>query len=238
MNDTYHDQLTQLRVISQVKASQSLNISGSEISIYEFTIFDWLMRKFNRITKREVVDKLADIYKSIDRTASDLIRQINTTRDLTIKNERIKTARDYINNIRASIIGLDNLYQTYKEYSFIKTKIEGIAKDYALNTYISLLNVVYCTLPTDDIIFNNKVIYGANYEPVVDFKLEERPAAPLQPTRSTALPISVASPQSSQSTESPQSTASQISSQSTESPQYNRLLIDSPIIDGIVSSRQ
>jgi hypothetical protein len=140
MNAIFHDLLCKLRIISKLKVNQKLDTSNG-LNIYSDNWISWVYRKINRDNKDEGVRFLDELYKSFAQCIKSLIkesRQTHTMDDMAPVDVLIIAAQE----LRRSIIGLDNLIKTYKDYPVTIAKIEGLVKDYIIVTYNNILKAV------------------------------------------------------------------------------------------------
>lgn len=159
MNNTIHDQLNKLRIISKIKEGNSLTTSP-QLEIYEFGYLNWFYRKLHQDNKDEVVKYLQEFYKGVDQSAEQLVGEI------TCKHNKKKTmilASSLAEKINMSIVGLEHLIKTYHKYPTTMSMIEGIVQDYALPTYKQLLDAIpmhsYTDILQKSIRFNGDTIY-------------------------------------------------------------------------------
>jgi len=151
MNNIIHEYLNKLRIISKIKAGQRLDTTNG-LSVYEEGWYNWLLRKYYHDNKDEGVRYLQDLYKAIDQSVEQLINDIYTIADENKKNKKIHVAINLAEKIRSSIIGIENLAKTYHYYPKIVATLEGIVQDFAVPTYLQLLDYIPKHKLTKDLI--------------------------------------------------------------------------------------
>jgi hypothetical protein len=153
ISDIMHSILNELRIISKIREGQKLNtING--LSIYTESIFGWVMRKVHGDSKEESIKHIRELYKSLSQMIDLIILEPKKT-TITI----LITAGIELKN---SIVGLDNLAKTYALFPTTLAAIEGILRDYILNTYNTILNNIpeeqYPKEFNTSIVFQNTII--------------------------------------------------------------------------------
>jgi hypothetical protein len=166
MNDILHGQLNQLRIISKVRAGQRLDTTNN-LTVYEDSILNWVIRKYYHDSKDEAVRLLQDLYRTINQSVTQLIADILTTRDDQCRLRKMQVALTLASLINTSIKGVENLSNTYSTFTRTTSILHGIVQDFAIVTYTQLLNVIPDNIYTkdlnDSVLYNGHVIYiGVN----------------------------------------------------------------------------
>lgn len=141
MNNNMHDQLNKLRLISKLKEGQSLETKNG-LSVYEFTLTNWLRRKWYSDNKEEVTRFLQEFYKSIEQLAEELIGNIRSAKDETKRCNLLYVAINLAEKIKSSLNGIEMLSRTYARYPETTSTLEGIVQDFAIRTYKQLLEII------------------------------------------------------------------------------------------------
>jgi hypothetical protein len=157
-----HEHLNKLRIISKLKESQKLDTTKG-INIYTYSLYNWILRRWARENKEETIRTLRDLYKSFGQSVETVINDYTTHKKLQLVYVLINSAIE----LRASILGLDNLSKTYSAFPATTSALEGIVRDYIIVIYDLLLN----TIPKENwpsefnetIMYQNIIIYkGVN----------------------------------------------------------------------------
>lgn len=162
MQHAIHDALNKLRLISRLREEQSLSTTSGNISIYDFTVWNWLVRKFYNDNKSEVTRWLLDFYINLDQITEQLISDICNGKDEVKKNRLIEIAVTLAERIKCSVIGIENLSKTYSPYPKTVAELDGLIQDFLIITYRHLMHV----LPNDKltkILRENVVYHGVLY---------------------------------------------------------------------------
>lgn len=165
MNNILHEQLNKLRIISKVRAGQRLDTTN-DLTVYEESLLNWLLRKYYHDNKDEGVRYLQDLYRSIQQTVEHLISDISTTQDSIKKFNKIQVAINLAEKIKSSITGIENLSKTYSSYPKTTAMLEGIIQDYAISIYVQLLEIIpknkYTKALNESVSFLGTILYQNN----------------------------------------------------------------------------
>jgi len=160
-----HDHLNKLRILSKIRPGQRLN-TKHELTVYEESFYNWLIRKYYHDNKDESVRFLQDLYCSIEQSTEQLISDIINSKNKNIKFKKLQVAISLSEKIICSISGIENLAKTYSAYPKTTAMLEGIVQDFAVATYTQLLNIIpkslYSKLLRTSITYNGQVVYDAN----------------------------------------------------------------------------
>lgn len=162
MNNTIHDHLNKLRLISKLKEGQSLDTTN-DLSVYEFTYLNWFWRKWRGDNKEEVTRFLQEFYRSVDQSTEQLINEIKNCKEEQKKNKYIKVSINLAEKLKDSIHGLEILSKTYNNYPKTIAIIEGIIQDFAISTYSQLLEIIpqnkYGRELSSNVTYHGNIIY-------------------------------------------------------------------------------
>ena len=175
MNNTIHDQLNKLRIISKIKEGNSLT-TNPHLEIYTPGYFSWLFRKLHQDSKDEVIKYLQEFYRAVDQSVEQLIGEITCKRD---RKRSIMIATSLSDKIHISIYGLEHLTKTYHKYPTTVSVIEGIIQDYALVSYKKLLDTIPLEYHTDimntSIRYLGEVIFQSSKDKIEETKTQTLP---------------------------------------------------------------
>ena len=161
INDTTHELLTKLRIISKLKEGQKLDTTN-DLIVYNDGFLNWLLRKWNCENKKETIKYLRDLYKSFHQIIEPYLNDINTVPDSKKKNmyNRICCIASVLKD---SVHGLDNLSKTYSKFPETTAAIEGIIKDYIIMTFSSIIEILPVNIITEElcipITYNGAIIF-------------------------------------------------------------------------------
>ena len=166
MHNIMHDQLNKLRLISKLQEGQSLDTTNG-LTVYEFGIWNWAWRKWNRDNKDEVTRYLQEFYRSVDQSVEQLVSDIRCSKDETKRKKFINIAENLAEKIKASITGIEKLSKTYSQYPKTTSTLEGIVQDFAIVTYKQLMEVIpvenLSKILKENILYNGILLYvGVN----------------------------------------------------------------------------
>lgn len=178
MNNTIHDQLNKLRIISKIKEGNSLT-TNPQLEIYTPGYFSWIFRKIHQDSKDEVIKYLQEFYRAVDQSVEQIIGEITCKRD---RKRSIMIATSLSDKIHISIYGLEHLVKTYHKYPTTVSVIEGIIQDYALVSYKKLIDTVPIEYHTDimntSIRYLGEVIFQSNKDKLEENKIKQSTPIP------------------------------------------------------------
>lgn len=163
MDDIIHDQLNQLRIIGQIRIGQKITTTNG-ISVYNNGIITWLSRMWNRDGKFETIRVLKDLYKSVDLSITEYIKETDhMPYDEKIFKKRIYLLIKMAESLHDSIGGIENLSQTYSDNQTVNAGMDSIVKDYIIIIYGTLLDYIDRSLWSDKlktiVTYNGNILY-------------------------------------------------------------------------------
>lgn len=173
MNDTMHEHLNKLRIISKVRSGQRLDTTNG-LTVYEDSFYNWFIRKYYHDGKDESVRYLQDLYRGINQFAKQLVANIENSRESDRKARRMQIAINMAVLIKSSVAGVENLSKTYVPYPKTTAMLEGIVHDFAIVAYTDLLQAI----PTAK--YNKRMQESISYHGVIlylglDGKIQSKP---------------------------------------------------------------
>lgn len=135
-----HELLNKMRIISSIQEGQKIDSIG-KMNIYTPSVSSWILRKWHGNNKDETIRTLTELYKTFSTTINTLILEHSAH---GICEEKYEANFQYIlkmsaAELRKSIDGLDNLSKTYNTYPHVYTALEGLLRDYIIQTYDQLI---------------------------------------------------------------------------------------------------
>lgn len=138
MNDTMHEHLNKLRIISKIRSGQRLDTTNG-LTVYEESFYNWFIRKYYHDGKDGSVRYLQDLFRGINQFVDQLVSSIDNARDSKRKARKMQVAINMAVLIKSSISGIENLSKTYVTYPKTTAMLEGIVQDFAVVSYVCLL---------------------------------------------------------------------------------------------------
>lgn len=150
MNHTKRDIIIKLETLSKIPKNGKLNFTSNDIDIYQNTWVEWARRWSNGDGRNNTVDNLNSFFDHIILTTDDMLSYIQ---DKNVSFECKNKAYDLSTIALAlanSIIGINNLRETYVKDEKIGAQLRFICEQYISIQYHKIIE----TLET----YNNKLV--------------------------------------------------------------------------------
>jgi len=108
--------LAKLRVLSQLKVGDKLDIANNDLDIYSAGYVSWMYRKYYGSCKINDLDFLDTLYCEICEFTDDLMASIRDETDTLVKNSKNELLIKLTDTLKISIIGISALRDTYSGY--------------------------------------------------------------------------------------------------------------------------
>ena len=121
--------ISNLKIIGKIPEGGRLSIVYSEINIYEDGLFSWLLRKYHNDSKERCCSFLHKFYRDLAGFVDAYIREIESEQTQKLKERKINLLASLRDNLKASVVGIENLIQTYKDYLKVVSSLELVRND-------------------------------------------------------------------------------------------------------------
>ena len=123
-----------LRIISKIPAKGRISICEDNIFIYTDSMVNWIFRKIYQDGKEDTVKYLENFYTELCNFTDRLVIEIGVDLSNSSRQKKRTLLISLISKMKLSVIGLDNLINTYKAYPSTVSMLELIKSD-ILNLY-------------------------------------------------------------------------------------------------------
>jgi hypothetical protein len=168
MNKLLHDQLNKLRIIGNLRVGQKLDTT-KDLNVYDESYINWFYRKYHRDSKQETIRILQDIYVGIGQTTEQLIVELKNIKTEIKKNIKLEILVNVAEKIYDSILGIENLSNTYSDFPKTVACLEGVVQDYAIYTYKQIIH----NIPSDKL--SVKLKSNISYKGIILYKGKDSP---------------------------------------------------------------
>ena len=130
--------ISNLKVVAKIPEGGRLSIVYSDVNIYEDGWFSWLWRKYNGDSKDRCCAFLHKFYRDLMGFSDSFVREIEAETSQQLKSRKVNLLDSMRENLKASVVGVDNLIHTYRDYPKTVSSLELVKHDLILPLVASL----------------------------------------------------------------------------------------------------
>lgn len=140
MNHTKRDLIIKLETLSRIPKNGRLDLTSGDIEICYYGWTEWLKRKIYRDGKEKTIERLNYFFDHVLQTSNEMINCISTDcDDIKDKAEDLSAIATELAN---SIVGINNLRDTYVEYQKINAQLRFICEQYIAVQYHKIVDAL------------------------------------------------------------------------------------------------
>jgi len=120
MDRPYKHFFVNLTIISGIPKYGKLKTINGKLNIYRPSVTNWIQRKAYGDGKKETIKFLDDFYTKLV--------QENTKLLLNNSDENVEIIAKLVEKMEKSLVGINNLIETYKDYYYITAQLRVLAE--------------------------------------------------------------------------------------------------------------